>query len=296
MIQNNHNRIKCQLDHQKHAFCFKIYILALLVPFIYLRAPEARAKSTQNLIRALLIVGQSPFGTGPNCWNYALYSNGLQLSLRSTEPAEFLFFLQSPLCRLVHSTPQMGDIGSFSEISKDGSQITHHGFTYLTQNMVLSKNGANTQSHYQALSLEKLKQIKSYTPPGYLIQNFRCISVERWIMDNFKNAHLELAIEIFKHFKEFESQYQTAQEQKYTIPLKTVRDFHGYLREYRRDWVKLLREQNKSSLQNELLFTKVIIEWLNGLSGQFYYTHGDPVMSWFTQEGADWSRLLLNSK
>jgi hypothetical protein len=269
----------------------KVLAICILIIGSLIGPQNSEAKITRDLLGALSLVNQSPYGTGPNCWNFALKANGLNFSLRGAEPEEFQFFLDSPLCQRVESRPQAGDIGSFAEISKEGTVVSQHGFIYLTDKWALSKNGANVLSHYQVLPIEKLKQVRAYTPPGYVIQTYRCISITRWTKSNLKGPNQILAQKTLAHLEEFEAEYQRAQEKKYRIPIKTIRSFFGRVRENRFHWRDSLSSQDPTFRQNELLFAKIMGELLTGLSGQFYYTHGDPVMTWFAQEGKDWSFL-----
>lgn len=97
---------------------------------------------------------------GPNCWNLALVMKGVLPALRYSTPEEITFFLNSPLCRqLKHGEDRLpGDVGAL-RVVKEGQEVEHHGFIYISDKISYSKNGASVTSPYKLQSLEKVYRV-----------------------------------------------------------------------------------------------------------------------------------------
>jgi len=97
--------------------------------------------------------GYRPKNEGPNCWNLCLVMQHVLPGLRYTTPQEMTFFLQSPLCRKLDATENKrpGDIGAIRE--DDGGVLDEvHGFIYLSETMVYSKNGYRNNTAFKLQS------------------------------------------------------------------------------------------------------------------------------------------------
>lgn len=76
---------------------------------------------------------------GPNCFNTALRMSGLLQHPRYSSSEEFGEYLKSPLCREIpaDAAPAPGDIIAI----RDAQGRDTHAFTYLTKDLVYTKNG-----------------------------------------------------------------------------------------------------------------------------------------------------------
>lgn len=116
---------------------------------------------------------------GPNCWNLALVTAGVLPALRYSTSDEMSFFMNSPLCRELsqHEKKQPGDIGAFRT---DQKKTEFHGFMWISDSLVYSKNGYTKSSPYAVQSFKKMEE-------GYN-------RVRKWICyeNSTKNCDLEL--------------------------------------------------------------------------------------------------------
>jgi len=131
----------------------KILISSLLVmsSSILLASPNEFARK-RSLMDSL--AGGSSHINGPNCWNTALYINGLTPGLRFTEPKEWLNKLKDH-CEEVR-VPQYGDIGRLFHL-EDGEI---HGFIHIDDTTVFAKHGENSRDGHQYMSYEEM--LKQY--------------------------------------------------------------------------------------------------------------------------------------
>ncbi len=135
--------------------------------------------------------------SGPNCWNSSLVMSGLLPEFRYSPQDEFSFYLNSPLCRQLknNETRQAGDIGAIRE----SGGIEVHSFTYISDELVFSKNGHSTLRPYKLQTSEEV--YKTYdvdllsTPEECLsnvmdtncksgVEFFRCETMESYLTSN----------------------------------------------------------------------------------------------------------------
>jgi hypothetical protein len=113
--------------------------------------------------------GMSADLNGPNCWNLALVMREIVPGLRKADPAEMSFFLRSPLCRILErgERPRPGDIGAFrrprvcdemNPRSYDPRSCELHGFVYISDRLVFSKNDMLASSIYALQSVEEINR------------------------------------------------------------------------------------------------------------------------------------------
>ncbi|MEI8192180.1 MAG: hypothetical protein WCI75_20940, partial [candidate division NC10 bacterium] len=83
---------------------------------------------------------------GPNCWNSVLVAAKILPALRFSPPEEMSFWMASPLCRMLgpEETPVPGDIVAIR--AGEGEEV--HGFVYVTEELVFSKNQLTAASPY----------------------------------------------------------------------------------------------------------------------------------------------------
>lgn len=97
----------------------------------------------------------APHIPGPNCWNGALVTVGLQKSYRFTHPREFLYLIERNCVE--ETTPRPGSLG---RIYSGDREI--HAFIWVDENTVFEKHsdGKFSSEKYRLASREKM--LKSY--------------------------------------------------------------------------------------------------------------------------------------
>jgi hypothetical protein len=139
--------------------------------------------------------GTKPDFSGPNCWNLALVMKELVPFLRYSTPEEMSFYMAPPFCRQLGITEkiQPGDLGAIR--AGDDSEV--HGFIYVSDKIVYSKNGYRNMSPFHLQNLEDVKYVYS----GFLglmprqLANYRCKSLDEAISllkPEFKEAFNEV--------------------------------------------------------------------------------------------------------
>lgn len=95
---------------------------------------------------------------GPNCWNLALVMAGLVPVLRQSSDTEWEYLINSPLCRELRDgeSPQSGDLGSI-EMRAPDNNVQIHGFMYVSDRMVFSKNGTLLNAPYALQTREDME-------------------------------------------------------------------------------------------------------------------------------------------
>lgn len=85
---------------------------------------------------------------GPNCWNLSLLLSKIVPAMRYSQPKEMSFYMRAPLCRNLLNGEQRkpGDIGVIRRVNdrkllRPASFNEVHGFIYVSDNLVYSKNG-----------------------------------------------------------------------------------------------------------------------------------------------------------
>ena len=94
---------------------------------------------------------------GPNCWNLALNISNILPALRYSSPEEMSFYMSSLLCRPLENGEQRqpGDIGAIRDVMF-GGVLEAHGFVYITDNLVYSKNEYFSSIGYELLGLDEV--------------------------------------------------------------------------------------------------------------------------------------------
>lgn len=108
-----------------------------------------------------LIEGKQSRFNGPNCWNSALYLNGLASTLHHSDAYEFRHVIESALCQKV-STPALGDIVALRRANASGKILREamhseiHGYVYENEIDGLTKNGTSADVAYTRESHQKI--------------------------------------------------------------------------------------------------------------------------------------------
>ncbi len=105
-----------------------------------------------------------PAHSGPNCFNLALYTAGLNGGLRFASEEEMTLYMSSPFCHKLGTSekPQPGDIGAIRTHPVNG-MYEIHGFVYITEDLVYSKNTIDKGTSY---SLQPTEDVYRYYPVG----------------------------------------------------------------------------------------------------------------------------------
>jgi hypothetical protein len=79
---------------------------------------------------------------GPNCHNLVLVMKDILPALRSVTTNEFVYYMNSPLCRALENDEKRlpGDVGAIRSIEQFG-QSEDHAFIYISDKIAYSKNG-----------------------------------------------------------------------------------------------------------------------------------------------------------
>lgn len=228
-----------------------------------------------DLNQALKKVGTYSKTTGPNCWNYALYSAGLVNSLRNVEENEFTFFIKSRLCHKLQDQDAIkpGQIGAIQDI-ENNKVIQNHAFVFLGPEAVLTKNGPYVAAAYQVMSLKNLLQIPSYQlHPKRLLERYECEDIESFIK-NYPGLNIHL-LQIYDLVKAFEYHYEQDTLQNIQLDMK-FKDTTLLLIE------KAILDMAFDGLNSDdHFFRDLIAIHLSGISGQIYYTYASPIMDQF---------------
>lgn len=140
---------------------------------------------------------------GPNCWNLALVMGKILPNLRYSSPQEMAFYMRPPLCRALKNSEsrQPGDIGAIRGMAWGIPIEETHGFIYISDSMVFSKNGSKKEAPYSLQSTDKM--LESYgvennkacrnneIPKGNMdctqaVAYFRCESMDDYLKKNQK--------------------------------------------------------------------------------------------------------------
>lgn len=135
---------------------------------------------------------------GPNCWNLALVMAKVVPALRHTTQEEMAFFMNSPLCKEIGpSEPRLpGDIGAIRTLNS-GAEV--HGFMWISDELVFSKNGASKEQPYALQSFKGVQQVYSKlqqklckkqknTECETKIQTLRCETMDSYLENKERNT------------------------------------------------------------------------------------------------------------
>ena len=153
----------------------------------------------------------TPKEYGPNCWNLSLVMTQILPGMRYSTPEEMAFYMRPPLCRQLTNDEKRrpGDIGAIRKsASQGGTEI--HGFIYISEKLVYSKNGAFPLSPYSLQDTEPM--LKGYGVPETsqcrqntnsmmincpaMVSYFRCQS-----MDDYVKKHPSIPAELMATYK-----------------------------------------------------------------------------------------------
>lgn len=106
------------------------------------------------------VLNRNPKRNGPNCWNSAVVLSQFVPGLRYTDDSEFSFWLGSPLCRqLGGSEPrEPGDIMAIRNPT-DSSSSEVHGYIYISEGYVYSKNGFGKWAPFTLTSEKHVREV-----------------------------------------------------------------------------------------------------------------------------------------
>lgn len=157
--------------------------------------------------------GVNPKVAGPNCWNLALVMGKILPNLRYSSPEEMAFYMRPPLCRPLknNETRQAGDIGAIRGMAWGLAVEETHGFVYVSDSMVFSKNGSKKENPYTLQSMDKMLENygvqnnqacrKNEIPKGNMdciqaVSYFRCDSMDDYLK---KNTNISPRIKNLEH-------------------------------------------------------------------------------------------------
>jgi hypothetical protein len=139
--------------------------------------------------------GTGPATDGPNCWNLALVMSGAVPALRYSTPEEMAFFMNSALCRKLgpEEKHEPGDVGA---IRINGEEL--HGFMWISDDIVFSKNGSSLRSTYEVQSKDGMLKIynddqtadckaKKLEKCDIRVETMRCQSMASYLKDPHSN-------------------------------------------------------------------------------------------------------------
>lgn len=143
--------------------------------------------------KAQRFLGLTPKDAGPNCHNLTLVMKGMVSSLVHTTPPEIKGYLEdSPLCRKLDNSEsrEPGDVGFIT-----GETIFDwHSFTYLSDDVFLSKNGVDESPYgvfdskfvLDGYNVPAKEECRQNTSPGkpecdLRVNYFRCMSMDDFL-------------------------------------------------------------------------------------------------------------------
>jgi hypothetical protein len=157
---------------------------------------------------------------GPNCHNLVLVMAGILPGLRNVSSNEFIFYINSPLCKPLENDQQRmpGDIGAIRKIQPSGEEESH-AFIYISDKIAYSKNGFGNKNdspyalqsfnyvldEYDVPNKKECHQNKIDRNPACpsALSFYRCESVEEYLK-NTNSIPNELIIAL-KEIKKFET-------------------------------------------------------------------------------------------
>lgn len=160
--------------------------------------------------------GSKPAVEGPNCWNLALVMKNILPALRYSSAEEMTFYARPPLCRQLSLKEERkaGDLVAIRSIFNDEVGETH-GFIYISEDVVYSKNGSDEDSGpYELQSFKNMLELYQVPKKAECRENvidlkcssalsfFRCISMEQYLKENpFHLLELNLALKNISHIE-----------------------------------------------------------------------------------------------
>lgn len=164
--------------------------------------------------------GVNPEVAGPNCWNLALVMSKILPNHRYTNEKEFLYYMRPPLCRALKNGEERkpGDVGAMWDANSGNFKDQTHGFVYINQNVVYSKNGLLPMNAYSVQSLTRMSEIFGVETESKCFSNqrndnceigtsfFRCQSMNEYLAKS-KNIPTELK-EAFHESEKFDDCFE----------------------------------------------------------------------------------------
>jgi len=157
--------------------------------------------------------GVNPEVAGPNCWNLALVMSKILPNHRYTNEKEFIYYMRPPLCRALKNGEERrpGDVGAMWDKSSGNYKDQTHGFVYINENIVYSKNGLLPMNAYSVQSLAGMSEIFGVSTKSKCFSNqlnescdlgtnfYRCES-----MNEYLNKSKKIPAELKEAFRESE--------------------------------------------------------------------------------------------
>lgn len=103
--------------------------------------------------------GRQPYDQGPNCWEFACYLTGSIHSITGgMDEEEFAFWLTTSKYKKLGATevPQPGDLVAIRTKTVDGKIGDAHGAVYISERLMLSKNGIAFEDPYRLQSTDEV--------------------------------------------------------------------------------------------------------------------------------------------
>ncbi len=197
---------------------------------------------------------------GPNCFNIAMVTSGFMKHKIHEGGDTFQHYVNSPLCRTleVDESPLPGDIGVVATQSDRFGLDFSHGFTWISPQMVFSKNGLATKHHYRVQSFEEMYQNEvellncrdsmDLACEELKVVSYRCKSFEDYL-SNSSGISDKLRISL-SHIEKAESCFEQAYFTEGPGPSES---FASSIRSYLEPLKFYLNEQNPKSPEDVFL-------------------------------------------
>lgn len=226
---------------------------------------------------------------GPNCFNATLVASKIVPQVRYTSDSEMEFWMESPLCkeRKAEESLSPGDI----IVIKYGASTTIHGFTYISDNLSFSKNGADPSRPYSLQDPEVVFNTYSVAPECRRITKntsslcdiyasyYSCASMDDYLKENpIKESHTK---EAYKQLNIYECQTSafatSVGEEKELMSLVT--DNLNTIMNLASDTLN-----NKSFDENDEVIWRAILYSASSLDDQIWMIKNPTPAAWYDDE------------
>ncbi|MBF0315212.1 MAG: hypothetical protein HQK50_01230 [Oligoflexia bacterium] len=139
-------------------------------------------------------LGSTPACDGPNCHNAAMAAGKIVPSKRYMTAEEVSFWLNSPLCKRLSLKEKLqpGDILEIRSQYKERGSKEVHSFTYISDDLVYTKNGYSKRQSYVLESLDNVLSLYQVdkdcfsgkvtkTSCSEYVDRFRCEGLENYL-------------------------------------------------------------------------------------------------------------------
>lgn len=212
---------------------------------------------------------------GPNCFNFALVVAGLLPGLKPTSNEEFDVFINSPLCQRVHNKNLLraGDIGVYSsKNSKTDATVFNHGFIYISDKLVLSKNDQSVRAPYSVQETQAMYN-QQYEDPNFFTEYYRCMSFDEFIANKGQEISKDI-LDLNKTIDEFECNFSNLffNRSLSKMAMKNMIDTYAILQSLLVKEKDKLRKNINSATDSNLVVLNQIEQRLNTFKK--YYLEG----------------------